>query len=74
MVDVKTVGEGVKDPCEYNPDESRAVYADEVHALATVIVGAKGQWRLCAQCAALPRFDRFRVRTQIKDLKRRSGE
>lgn len=54
------------DPCEYNPDEARAAYGCEVHAAAELIVGANGKWRLCAACAALPAFKRFRRRIPIR--------
>ncbi len=53
-------------PCEYSPERGDAAYEHEVHASATVIVGANGRWRLCDQCAALPKFNRFKVRTRIK--------
>jgi hypothetical protein len=56
------------DPCEYNPDERRAAYEHEVHARADVIVGAKGKWRLCRLCAALPEFRRLRKRRPIKGM------
>ena len=54
------------DHCEWNPDEDRACYYGEVHARSTVLVGARGEWRLCADCAALPAFQRFRVRKWIQ--------
>lgn len=53
------------DPCEYNPVAGRAAYIHEVHARAMWLVGAKGQWRICGKCAALPYFRRYRVRKQI---------
>lgn len=56
----------IKDPCEYNPNEHRACYENEVHAPAEWIVGANGKWRLCSKCAALPEFKRFRVRRKIQ--------
>lgn len=56
------------DPCEYNPDEKRAAWENEVHAQADFVVGANGQWRLCASCAALPEFKRYRKRVKIKKV------
>jgi len=50
---------------EYNPEEKRAAYSDEIHAPAEVIVGAGGKWRLCKKCAALPEFKKFRKRIPI---------
>lgn len=58
-----------RDPCEYNPAEQRAAWDYEFHAQADLIVGADGQWRLCAACAAcaaLPKFRRFKTRTLIE--------
>lgn len=56
----------IKNPCEYNPEKKAAAFENEVHAQATMIVGAKGQWRLCASCAALPEFRRFKTRVFIR--------
>lgn len=55
----------IDDPCEFNPDAGRAAYRNEVHAPAEFIIGANGQWRLCASCAALPHFKRFRTRRPV---------
>jgi hypothetical protein len=55
----------MSDPCEYNPTEKRPAWDYEVHAQADFIVGANGQWRLCAECAALPEFKRFKIREAI---------
>lgn len=53
--------------CEWHPAESRpATVDDPSHGEATVSVGANGQWHLCAACAALPRFARYRVRKALK--------
>lgn len=52
-------------PCEWNPTKNRTAYDYEVHAQADVIVGAEGAYRLCNDCAALPRFSRYRRRTVI---------
>lgn len=57
------------DGCEWNPHKSRLSYdADEHYRTtpATVLVGANGDWRLCAACAALPKFRRYRVRKAIQ--------
>lgn len=51
-------------PCEWNPDEGRAAYENEVHSFATVSLG-NGKWHLCESCAALPEFKRFRKRVPI---------
>lgn len=60
----------MKDGCEWNPGADRAASSDsDEHyrtTAAEVIVGANGQWRLCASCAALPQFKRFRVRRKIE--------
>jgi len=53
------------DPCEWNPAKSAAAFGCEVHAAAELIVGADGQWRLCGSCAALPEFNRFKIRKVI---------
>jgi hypothetical protein len=53
------------DPCEYNPDQKRAAYDNEVHAQAEFIVGSNGKWRLCASCASLPEFKKYSVRRRI---------
>jgi hypothetical protein len=34
---------------------------------AQVVLGANGAWRLCATCAELPRFRRYRVARRITD-------
>lgn len=55
------------DGCEWNPDKQCAVWSDERHFLenvASTIVG-KGKWRLCAACAGLQYFDRYKDRKQI---------
>lgn len=54
------------DSCDWNPEEDRMALRGEHHAAVEVIVGATGQWRLCASCAALPEFDRYRVRREVK--------
>lgn len=52
--------------CEWDPVRNVASDGDEYHAEATVSVGANGQWHLCAECAALPWFKRFRSRRALK--------
>jgi hypothetical protein len=55
------------DPCEWNPAEDRpAREGDKPHADATVSLGADGEWHVCASCAALPVFARFKVRKQMR--------
>lgn len=57
--------------CEWNPSENRAacVWPDGRHEgcqnEALVSVGSNGMWHLCACCAILPRFKRFRTRTPL---------
>lgn len=51
--------------CEWNPEEKRESYRGENHALATVLVGSNGNYRLCANCATLPEFKKFRKRQAI---------
>lgn len=56
------------DGCEWNPDADRAAYENGAHYLQTpaeVMVGSGCPRRLCASCAKLPRFKRFRVRRAI---------
>lgn len=54
------------DPCEWHPSENRpAQTGDASHADATVSVGSDGEFHLCASCAALPRFARFKVRRPL---------
>lgn len=50
-----------RDPCEWHPAANRpAVCSDEWHADADVYLGQIDGWRLCRQCAELPRFKRYR--------------
>lgn len=52
--------------CEWNPTAGRAALSgDPSHGEATVCVGAKGLWHLCATCAALPRFNVYRTRKPL---------
>jgi hypothetical protein len=51
-----------RDPCEWNPLVGRpAEMGDIPHGVATVSLG-DGAWHLCHLCAALPAFERFKVR------------
>ena len=55
--------------CEWNPAMSAPAIDTDEHYLsmqASVLVGAKGQWRLCAYCALLPAFRKYRVRKEIR--------
>lgn len=54
--------------CEWNPEAKRGLHVDErAHAFATVSVGRNyANWHLCAACAALPEFKRYRVRKSLK--------
>jgi hypothetical protein len=56
------------DGCVWNPEKRRAAFNTDEHyqtVRAAVIVGATGEWRLCASCAGLPLFSRKRNRTPI---------
>lgn len=53
-------------PCEWNPNKNAPAAGDDgCRNDATVCVGADGQWHLCDECAELPRFARYRVRTPL---------
>ena len=57
------------DGCFWCPEEDRPAYDTDVHyqtVPAAVIVGANVTWRLCEECAKLPRFRRFRSRRKIE--------
>lgn len=67
--------------CEWDPErdapaEMRIDEWDERgHAPATVVVGSgRNNWHLCASCADLPRFRRFRARTPIASDAEAGGE
>jgi hypothetical protein len=63
----RTVKSG--DGCEWNPGENRGAWKWDDHTMtvpAAVLLGANGEWRLCESCAALRRFNRYRVRREIK--------
>lgn len=65
------VGPRVPDGCEWNPETfSPARVGDRHHASvrAELVVGAKGEWRLCAACAAEPPFTRFRKRRPVRRM------
>ena len=54
--------------CEWDPIRGATATNRDGHYLttpATVILGYKGKWRLCAECAALPRFRGLHVRRPI---------
>lgn len=56
--------------CEWNPKlGSAAVYGDDGACTNHAVVGLGSRrgksWHLCAKCAALPNFSRFRVRTLL---------
>jgi len=67
----------ISDFCEWNPKENcpscyqKQNYGDLVTYwgctnLADFVVGARGEWRLCKSCAALPQFKLYRKRTPVK--------
>lgn len=52
--------------CEYNPTDKCARFAGEPsHGEATVCVGYDGAWHLCASCAALPEFRKYRSKRPL---------
>lgn len=57
------------DGCEWDPEAASAATDDSPHfktTRATVLVGAKGQWRLCASCAERWQFAAFKKRTPLR--------
>lgn len=55
--------------CEWDPAGNRpAVTGDDHNSRvgATLCVGARGDWHLCAGCASLPQFKRFRARKELR--------
>lgn len=62
------------DTCEWNPAKDLpAQDGDEMHAPAELILG-NGDWRLCRDCASLPRFRRYRRRKEIAVAQEVIGE
>ena len=57
----EVLGSASRDPCEWYPGANRPAYDNEVHGTAEVIVGSRGQWRLCKACARLPSFKKYKV-------------
>lgn len=52
--------------CEWHPAEDRpALRTDAPHGEATISVGSKPNWHLCADCAELPAFKRKRRRIPL---------
>jgi hypothetical protein len=59
----------VSERCEYNP-QLRCPSTDppsrgDCPNDASVVLGANGKWHVCASCAQLPEFRRFRVRGPV---------
>lgn len=56
--------------CEYNPVTHGPAclppLPGDCKNEADLMVGAKGEWHICATCAALPEFKKFRVRRPLK--------
>jgi hypothetical protein len=55
-------------PCEWNPKRNAAANAGDPDACPNEVewsVGSNGEWHLCASCAALPRFKRYKTRKRI---------
>lgn len=62
--------------CEWDPSKNGPAQGVPVNGYyvqysgceneATILVGAHGEWRLCALCARLSEFKRFRVRRVIR--------
>lgn len=58
--------DGGVDPCEWDPEHDRPTLGEgDAHAQAEVVLG-RGAWRLCASCASLPRFRRYKLRRPIE--------
>ena len=56
-----------RDLCEWNPHTGEAAtWTEGCERPAAVIVGAKGEWRLCHECASLPQFKRYRTHKPIR--------
>ena len=51
--------------CEWDRERDAPAFIDNHHAAAVVSVGCHGEYHLCAECAALPRFKRLRVRKPL---------
>lgn len=59
--------------CEWDPERGEpARIGDGCERAAVLSVGANGQFHLCAECAALPRFKRFRRRVPLVPVHRGS--
>lgn len=53
--------------CEYDPEAKRARYEGEgCTREAVLVVGTRGKWHLCGECAALPEFKRLTKRHPIR--------
>ncbi len=67
--------------CEYDPKRKQPALSvmDGGESMAgcmneaTVSIGAAGMWHLCASCAELPEFARFKKRTPLKRPVRPQG-
>ncbi len=63
----RRAGPEVDDGCEWDPETNGpSKITVPSHAAAELIVGAKGEWRLCRSCAALPQFGKFRKRVEVR--------
>lgn len=62
----------MREQCEYAPSVERGRYEgadpEACPNEATLSVGTKDNWHLCASCAALPRFSRY-GKTTLRALK-----
>jgi hypothetical protein len=61
-----------RDGCEWNPDTNQpSEYGDDhfESVQAEVMIGANVDFRICRQCAKLPRFKRYRVIRPIRGAK-----
>ena len=81
MIAADGLGPVGEDPCEWDPVAGvpssvlRGRLILGCGNRAELIVGANGKWRLCASCAALPKFKRFRKRKPIaRQVEEASGE
>lgn len=51
--------------CEYDPATKAAAHEGDGCANRATVSIAHGMWHLCAQCAALPEFRKYRRREAI---------
>jgi hypothetical protein len=60
--------------CDYSRDRKAAAFEDEGCWNEAVVSLADGHWHLCAECAALPEFKRYRKRVPLPPATTPGGE